>query len=208
MTAYFGLLDVGRPEPGETVVVSGAAGAVGQRRRPDREDQGLPRDRDRRRAGEVRAGSSTSSASTRRSTTRRATSARSCASTRPNGVDVFFDNVGGEILDAVLARLARGARVVLCGAISQYNATEPLRGPANYMELLVDARVDGGLRGLRLRGPYARGRRGARRLARAGELQLARGRARGRHRRVPEALLRLFRGENIGKLVLALPAGD
>src|SRR5207248_9229205 len=55
----------------------------------------------------------------------------------PDRVDVFFDNVGGEILDAVLLRLARGARVVISGAISQYNATEPPPGPANYVQLLV-----------------------------------------------------------------------
>src|SRR5439155_189289 len=55
----------------------------------------------------------------------------------PGRVDVFFDNVGGEILDAVLLRLGRGARVVLSGAISQYNATASMRGPANYMQLLV-----------------------------------------------------------------------
>ena len=54
----------------------------------------------------------------------------------PGGVDVYFDNVGGEILDDVLTCLARGARVVICGAISQYNETQ-VRGPANYMMLLV-----------------------------------------------------------------------
>jgi Putative NADP-dependent oxidoreductases len=54
----------------------------------------------------------------------------------PDGVDVYFDNVGGEILDDVLTRLARGARVVICGAISQYNETQ-VRGPANYLMLLV-----------------------------------------------------------------------
>ena len=56
----------------------------------------------------------------------------------PDGVDVYFDNVGGEILDAALACLARGARIPLCGAISQYNAEGGMRGPANYMSLLVN----------------------------------------------------------------------
>ena len=62
----------------------------------------------------------------------------------PEGVDVYFDNVGGEILDAALARLARGARVVICGAISQYNKLTSMSGPSNYMSLLVNrARMEG-----------------------------------------------------------------
>jgi hypothetical protein len=54
----------------------------------------------------------------------------------PKGIDVYYDNVGGDILDAALTRLARGARVVICGAVSQFNAAEPVRGPANYLALL------------------------------------------------------------------------
>ena len=56
----------------------------------------------------------------------------------PKGIDIYFDNVGGEILDTALAHLARRARVVICGAISQYNSTDGLRGPANYLSLLVN----------------------------------------------------------------------
>jgi NADPH-dependent curcumin reductase CurA len=56
----------------------------------------------------------------------------------PKGIDVYFDNVGGEILDAALARLRMHARIVICGAISQYNNTTPIKGPSNYMSLLVN----------------------------------------------------------------------
>ena len=59
-------------------------------------------------------------------------------------MDIYFDNVGGEILDAVLAKLARGARIIICGAISQYNNTTPVQGPKNYLSLLVNrARMQG-----------------------------------------------------------------
>src|SRR5699024_320655 len=62
----------------------------------------------------------------------------------PAGIDVYFDNVGGELLDAALARLALGARVVVCGAVSQYNSTDGMYAPRNYMSLLVNrARMEG-----------------------------------------------------------------
>ncbi|WP_157545970.1 NADP-dependent oxidoreductase [Mycobacterium sp. IS-1742] len=133
-TAYFGMTDIGRPRPGETVVVSAAAGATGSvagqiakiagarvvgiaggphKCRAVVEDFGFDACIDYR--GEDLA----------------AALREHC----PKGVDVYFDNVGGSVLDAVLGRLARNARVVLCGVISSYLTGEH-PGPANYVNLL------------------------------------------------------------------------
>ena len=117
--------------PGETVVVSGAAGATGSVAAQIAKIQGLPRDRHRGRRGEVRWLTRASAASTRRSTTRARTSRSALRELCPKGVDVYFDNVGGEILDAALAHLAQRARVVLCGGISGYNEATPPPGPRN-----------------------------------------------------------------------------
>ena len=147
MTAYFGLLDVGQPKQGETVVVSGAAGAVGQtvgqvarikgcrvvgiaggRAKCDFVANELKFDA----CIDYKAGSAQEAI--------RSGLKQHC----PKGVDVYFDNVGGEILDTVLTRINRGARIVVCGAISQYNNTTPVKGPSNYMMLLVArARMQG-----------------------------------------------------------------
>jgi hypothetical protein len=203
LTAYFGLLDVGRPEPGQTVVVSGAAGAVGnvvgQIARiqgcrtvgiaggPEKcgwlvEELGFDAAIDYK-GGELRA-------ELRRHT--------------PDGVDVYFDNVGGETLDEVLRRIARGARVVICGAISQYNAEQPPHGPANYMQLLVQRATMTGFLvfDFAKRYPEAIAQLAAWRSA--GELQSREDVVRGGLEQFPEVFLRLFHGENTGKLILQL----
>jgi NADPH-dependent curcumin reductase len=200
MTGYFGLLDIGLPKPGETVVVSGAAGAVGQtvgqlakikgcrvvgiaggRAKCDWvvNELGFDACVDYK-AGNVKAGLK-----------------EHC----PKGVDVYFDNVGGEILDDVLSRLARGARIIICGAISQYNNTTPVQGPKNYLSLLVNrARMEGMVVfDYADRFPVA-----------VAELAgyLKDGRMKSKEDVVqgletfPEALTKLFTGENFGKLVL------
>jgi NADPH-dependent curcumin reductase CurA len=119
----------------------------------------------------------------------------------PKGVDIYFDNVGGEILDAVLTRINRKARITICGAISQYNNTTPIKGPANYLSLLVNrARMEGiVVFDYADRYPVA--------VAEMGDYLQA-GRMKSREDVVhglqtfPEALLKLFNGENFGKLVL------
>jgi NADPH-dependent curcumin reductase len=143
MTAYFGLFDVGRPNPGDTVVVSGAAGATGSVVGQLARIEG---------AGTVVgiAGSAEKCAwltdelgFDHAINYRDDDVGKRLRATCPNGIDVYFDNVGGEILDACLAQLAMKARVVLCGAISQYNEDRP-SGPRNYLSLIVKrARMEG-----------------------------------------------------------------
>jgi NADPH-dependent curcumin reductase len=200
MTAYFGLLDVGQPKPGETVVVSGAAGAVGMTvgqvaRQMGCRVVGIAGGEDKCRfvveelgfdacidykAGPVHAGLK-----------------EHC----PQGVDVYFDNVGGDILDAVLTRINMKARIVICGAISQYNVTSAVKGPANYLSLLVNrARMEGML----VTDYAARYPEGAATIAR----WMGEGSFKTREHIVegfenfPSALLMLFEGKNLGKLVL------
>ena len=204
MTAYFGLMDVGQPKAGETVVVSGAAGAVGQTVGQLAKARGL-------RAVGIAGGPAKCEWVVKE------LGFDACIDYKagpvkdglkqhcPQGVDIYFDNVGGEILDAVLTRINRHARIVICGAISQYNNTTPVKGPANYLSLLVNrARMEGMVVfDYADRYPVA--------VAELGELLQA-GRIKSREDVVtgldnfPQALLKLFSGENFGKLVLQVAA--
>jgi NADPH-dependent curcumin reductase CurA len=118
-------------------------------------------------------------------------------------VDVYFDNVGGDILDAALARLSRGARVVICGAISQYNASGEVRGPANYMSLLVNRASMKGFVVFDFAARYGEAAREMGGWLKAGRLKTREDVVHGIET-FPDALLKLFRGENTGKLVLAV----
>jgi len=207
LTAYFGLLDIGRPESGQTVVVSCAAGAVGsvagQIARikgcravgiaggPEKcewltEELGFDAAVDYK-AGGVRA---------------------QLREHTPDGVDVYFDNVGGEILDEVLRRLARGARVVICGAISQYNADQPPKGPANYMQLLVMRASMTGFLVFDFARRYPEGVAQLAQWLQSGELHSREDVVSGGLDKFPEVFLMLFRGENTGKLILQLTEED
>jgi NADPH-dependent curcumin reductase CurA len=136
VTAYFGLLEVGRPRAGETVVVSGAAGATGSIVGQIAKIQGC-------RVVGIAGGPDkcawlTGEAGFDAAIDYKADDVgRRLAELCPEGIDVFFDNVGGEILDAALANLAMRGRVVICGAISAYNEKVPPPGPRNYLSLLV-----------------------------------------------------------------------
>ncbi len=206
MTAYFGLLDVGKLEAGDTVVVSGAAGAVGsvagqiakikgarvigiaggqEKCRWLVEELGFDAAIDYK-AQDVRR------------------ELRTCA---PNGVDLYFDNVGGEILDAVLTNLARGARIVISGAVSQYNATEGVRGPSNYLALLVSRASMTGMVVFDYASRFAQAASEIASWMADGRLISREHIVQGGVQAFPEALLKLFAGENVGKLVLQVSSG-
>ena len=203
LTAYFGLLDLGRPEPGQTVVVSGAAGSVGSvagqiARIKGARAVGIAGGEDKCRWLVDELGFDAAI------DYKRGELREQLREHAPDGIDVFFDNVGGEALEQALARLARGARVILCGAISQYNASEAPRGPANYMQLLVARASMTGFVIFDYAERYAEGVAQLAEWLRDGELRSREDVVHGRVGDFPEVLLRLFRGENTGKLVLAL----
>jgi NADPH-dependent curcumin reductase CurA len=200
MTGYFGLLDVGQPKAGETVVVSAATGAVGQvvgqiakikgckvvgiaggKEKCDYAVQELGYDAciDYKR-GPIFPGL-----------------AQHCA----EGIDVYFDNVGGDILDAVLTRIRLKARIVICGAISQYNNTTPIAGPKNYLSLLVNRARMEGIVVFDWAPRYAEAAREMAGWMAEGKLKSKEDIVKGIET-FPETLLKLFSGENFGKLIL------
>jgi NADPH-dependent curcumin reductase CurA len=124
----------------------------------------------------------------------------------PNGVNVYFDNVGGDILDIVLTQLARHARVVICGAISQYNNTTPIKGPSNYMSLLVNRARMEGMVVFDYASRYPQAVHDIAGWIAAGKLKSREDIVDGLEN-FPETLLKLFSGENFGKLVLKVADG-
>ena len=200
MTGYFGLLEVGQPKAGETVVVSGAAGAVGQTvgqvaKQLGCRVVGIAGGKDKcdfvvnelgfdacidYKGGDVRDGLK-----------------EHC----PNGVDVYFDNVGGEILDTVLTRINLKARIIICGAISQYNNTTPVKGPANYLSLLVNRARMEGIVVFDYAARYPEGVAALAKWIKDGSFKSREDVVDGLEH-FPDALLMLFEGKNFGKLVL------
>jgi NADPH-dependent curcumin reductase CurA len=199
-TAYFGLLDIGKPEAGQTVVVSGAAGAVGTVVGQIAKIKGC-------RAVGIAGGTDKcrylteelgfDAAVDYKHSDVKAALRDAC----PNGIDVFFDNVGGDILDIALTRLARHARVVICGAISQYNNTAPVKGPANYLSLLVYRASMTGMVVFDYAKRYPDAVRDLAGWMAAGKLKSREHIVEGLET-FPEALQMLFSGANMGKLVL------
>jgi len=202
MTTYFGLLDIGQPREGETLVVSAAAGAVGSLvgqigRIKGCHVVGIAGSDEKCRwlvdelgfNGAINYKNEDVALGLR----------REC----PNGIDIDFENVGGSILDAVLARINLRARIILCGLISGYNATKPTPGPYAFGNILIRrARVEGFI-------VTDYQSRAAEAFTDLGKW-FAEGRISYRIdeveglRQAPQAILRLFTGENIGKLLIKL----
>jgi len=201
-TAYFGMLDLGQPQPGQTVLVSGAAGATGSV------------------AGQIArikgcrvvgiAGGPEKCAWLKEEARfdevidyKAEDVEKKIGELCPDRVDVFFDNVGGEILEAALNHINMHARVVLCGGISSYNATEPQAGPNNLMNLVgMRARMEGFI----VIDYLDRFSEGAAALAgwmASGEL-VHRDDVQEGFENIPDTLNRLFTGRNIGKQLLKI----
>jgi NADPH-dependent curcumin reductase len=210
MTGYFGLMDVGQPQAGETLVVSGAAGAVGQTVGQMAGIKGC-------RVVGIAGGAAKCEWVVKELGFDACIDYKSTASANPvrdglkehcpKGVDIYFDNVGGEILDTVLTRINKRARIIICGAISQYNNTSAVAGPKNYLSLLVNrARMEGivvfdyadryHLAIAEMAGYLKDGRMKSKEDVVTGGVAA-----------FPGTLGKLFSGENFGKLVLKLADG-
>ncbi|PJJ59465.1 NADP-dependent oxidoreductase [Hymenobacter chitinivorans] len=200
LTAYFGLLDICQPKPGETVVVSGAAGAVGMVVGQLAKIQGA------RVIGT--AGSAEKVAYLKQLGFDEAINykttpdmAQALAAAAPGGVDCYFDNVGGAITDAVYDLLNKHARIALCGQIASYNDTETPVGPRPETKLLKSsARLQGFIVG----DYYSRWPEGVQQLTqwyRQGKLQAEETITEG-FDQIPAAFLGLFKGENTGKALV------
>ncbi len=203
VTAYFGLLDVGQPKPGETVVVSAASGAVGQVAGQIARIMGC-------RVVGIAGGPKKCAFVTdelgfdacldyKAGKDLDAALRAAC----PNGIDVYFDNVGGTISDAVLRNLNFFARVALCGSISQYNATTPEMGP-RLMGTFVGKRV--AMRGFIVTDfadRYGPARRQMGEWVKNGRIKYREDIADGIDK-TPRAFIGMLRGENFGKQLVRL----
>ncbi|SLN72801.1 NADP-dependent oxidoreductase [Oceanibacterium hippocampi] len=203
LTAYFGLLDICAPKPGETVVISGAAGAVGgvvgqiaklkgcravgiaggaEKCAYVRDELGFDACIDYK-AGDLNAGLK-----------------EHC----PDGIDCYFDNVGGETLDTVLRRINVFARIAFCGAISIYNATEPPAGPKNYLSLLANRAKVQGFIVFDFQDRYPQAIQDLAGWYAEGKLKFREHVVEGRLDDFRDTLVMLFEGRNFGKLVLQI----
>jgi NADPH-dependent curcumin reductase CurA len=200
LTAYFGLLDIGRPAAGETVVVSGAAGAVGITVCQIAKIKGC-------RVVGI-AGSDEKNDYLKTELAVDATINYKTEDVRqalkdacPKGIDVYFDNVGGDISDALMPLLNHGARIIICGQISVYNLDRPNVGPRPQPYLLVNSAM---MQGFIITDYSARFSEGVKQMAQwltEGKLKYAESIVAG-FENTPSAFIGLFTGENLGKQIV------
>nr|WP_247672726.1 NADP-dependent oxidoreductase [Aquimarina sp. MMG016] len=200
MTAYFGILEVGKIKEGDIVLVSGAAGAVGSVVGQIAKIKGC-------RVVGIAGGSEKckyvvdelgfDAAIDYKSEDIYEALKREC----PKGIDVYFDNVGGEILDAALSRLRMHARIVICGAISQYNNMNDVVGPKNYLSLLVNRATMQGMVVMDYAKDYGKAAMEMGGWIATGKLKTKEDIYEGIEN-FHETFLRLFSGDKMGKLVL------
>jgi NADPH-dependent curcumin reductase CurA len=202
ITAYFGLLDVGKPKSGETVVVSGAAGATGSIVGQIARIEGC-------RAIGIAGGKDKCDWLVKEAHFDAAIDYKSedvaarIKAECPKGIDVYFDNVGGDLLDTALVHLAMRGRIVLCGAISTYNDDELRPGPKHYLNLLLKR---GRMEGFLVLDYMSRAQEAVMKLwtwVQEGKIVYRVDVARGLES-APRALRRLFSGDNQGKQLVRI----
>jgi NADPH:quinone reductase len=197
LTAYFGLLEIGQPSKGATVVISGAAGAVGMIvgqiakikgcrvvgiAGSDRKVEYLTKELGFDAAVNYKSPEWVQMLET------------DC----PNGIDLYFDNVGGAITDEVMKRINRHARIMLCGQIASYNLQQPDIGPRNFRHLIVKSAMARGFLVFDYQARFPEGRQQLKTWWKEGKLKPCETVVRGLEN-TPQAFLGLFSGENLGK---------
>ncbi|MDP6377422.1 MAG: NADP-dependent oxidoreductase [Pseudomonadales bacterium] len=203
LTAYFGMLDIGRPEEGDVVVVSGAAGATGsvagQIARIKGASKVIGIAGGERKCNWLVDDLGFDAAIDYKAQNVNARVREEC----PKGIDVFFDNVGGDILDDALLNMAQNGRIVLCGAISSYNEEELPPGPKNYMQLVIRRCT---MQGFILIDYFDQAAPAVAELSQwiaQGRLKHAEDVQEG-FENTPKTFLRLFEGRNLGKQLLKI----
>lgn len=204
LTAYFGLLDAGQPQPGETLLVTGAAGAVGSMVGQIGKIMGMRvigiaggAEKCRRLVGDYGF-----DAAIDYKDKSQAQIAAEIAEAAPQGIDILFENVGGEVMDAAMLNLALHARVVLCGLISEYNSAEKV-GMRNLWQVIVKQAT---IKGFLIAAYVPRFAEGGAQIAQwiaEGKLRVDEDIQFGLDNAY-DAFMRLFTGANTGKLVLAV----
>jgi hypothetical protein len=200
LTAYFGLMDIGKPQPGETLVVSAAAGAVGSMVGQIGKIQGcrvvgIAGSDDK--CAWLTGTAGFDAAINYRGEDVGAALDKHC----PDGIDINFENVGGTIMDEVIARLNDFSRMPLCGLISGYNATEPTPGPYNFANLLMRRTLLKGFIILDYLDRYPEGLQAMGGWLMEGKIKFETDVVEGLEN-APGSLERLFSGKNLGKLVV------